>query len=56
MEAPLPRPNMSGDELRKDYRASDPAARLRQGFRLSLFGSRLQRAMENSRTATARRD
>jgi hypothetical protein len=39
---------MSPEELRRDFRASDPAARLRQGFRLSRFGSRLQRAMKAS--------
>lgn len=42
-----PRPNISAEELRRDFRASDPASRIRQGLRLSQFGSRLQRAMSN---------
>jgi hypothetical protein len=51
MEASHLRPNTSPGELRRDYRASDPAGRLRQGFLLSRFGSRLQQA---TKEATAR--
>jgi hypothetical protein len=46
---------MSRDELRRDYLASDPVARLRQGFRLSRFGSRLRRAMDASYSDMANR-
>jgi len=48
MEQPLPRPNVSREELRRSFQDSDPASRLRPGFRLSRFGARLQGAMKEA--------
>jgi hypothetical protein len=36
---------MSASELRRDFQASDPATRIRQGMRLSRFGDRLRKAV-----------
>jgi hypothetical protein len=50
-EPPGPRPNPSPEELRRDFRSSEPAGRIRQGMQLSRFGSRLRRAMLEARSS-----
>jgi hypothetical protein len=48
MKEAAPRPNVSAEELRRDYLASDPVSRMRRGFELSRFGMRLQTAMKHA--------
>jgi hypothetical protein len=51
MKEATPRPNVSAEELRRDYLASDPVSRMQRGFKLSRFGMHLQTAMKQAQSS-----
>ena len=55
MKESTPRPNVSAEELRRDFQVSDPASRIRQGIRLSRFGNRLRLATQAAKLSQSAR-
>jgi len=54
MKGSAPRPNSSPEELRRDFLATDPADRIRQGLRLSRFGNLLRQATQRAERTPGR--